>query len=50
MWYFAWVLGIGFAVLLAIMNAMWGEMEEARQASENHAAGRQAADEHEQSN
>lgn len=25
MWYFAWVLGVGFAVLLAILNAMWGE-------------------------
>lgn len=33
MWYFAWVLGVGFAVLLAIMNAMWGETEEARNAS-----------------
>lgn len=30
MWYFAWVLGIGFAVLLAILNAIWGENEEAR--------------------
>ncbi|MDD3785620.1 MAG: cytochrome bd-I oxidase subunit CydX [Porticoccaceae bacterium] len=30
MWYFAWVLGIGFAVLLAILNAMWGESEAAR--------------------
>jgi cytochrome bd-I ubiquinol oxidase subunit X len=30
MWYFAWVLGIGFAVLLAIMNAMWGENQAAR--------------------
>lgn len=30
MWYFAWVLGVGFAVLLAIMNAMWGENEDAR--------------------
>jgi cyd operon protein YbgT len=30
MWYFAWILGIGFAVLLAIMNAMWGENAEAR--------------------
>ena len=30
MWYFAWVLGIGFAVLLAIMNAMWGENQSAR--------------------
>jgi cyd operon protein YbgT len=30
MWYFAWVLGIGFAVLLAILNAMWGENESSR--------------------
>ena len=30
MWYFAWVLGIGFAVLLAILNALWGETEAAR--------------------
>lgn len=33
MWYFAWVLGVGFAVLLAILNAMWGEYEEERHAS-----------------
>jgi cyd operon protein YbgT len=30
MWYFAWMLGVGFAVLLAILNAMWGDNEEAR--------------------
>jgi cyd operon protein YbgT len=30
MWYFAWVLGIGFAVLLAILNTLWGENEDAR--------------------
>jgi cytochrome bd-I ubiquinol oxidase subunit X len=30
MWYFAWILGVGFAVLLAIMNAMWGENQENR--------------------
>ncbi len=30
MWYFAWMLGVGFAVLLAIMNAMWGENEAGR--------------------
>lgn len=30
MWYFAWVLGVGFAVLLAVLNAMWGENEEGR--------------------
>ena len=32
MWYFAWMLGVGFAVLLAILNAMWGENEAAREA------------------
>jgi cyd operon protein YbgT len=32
MWYFAWILGVGFAVLLAVMNAMWGENEAARAA------------------
>ncbi|AQR66874.1 cyd operon protein YbgT [Aquaspirillum sp. LM1] len=31
MWYFAWVLGLGFAVLLAILNAMWGEYAPNRQ-------------------
>ncbi|MGE5652280.1 MAG: cytochrome bd-I oxidase subunit CydX [Bacillota bacterium] len=30
MWYFAWILGIGFAVLLVILNATWGENKEAR--------------------
>ena len=35
MWYFAWVLGVGFAVLLAIMNARWGEYSEARGLSAN---------------
>lgn len=32
MWYFAWILGVGFAVMLAILNAMWGENEEGRAA------------------
>lgn len=32
MWYFTWVLGVGFAVLLAILNAMWGENQEGRAA------------------
>ncbi|WP_296448557.1 cytochrome bd-I oxidase subunit CydX [Rhodoferax sp. UBA5149] len=31
MWYFTWILGVGFAVLLAILNAMWGENEEAHE-------------------
>jgi len=32
MWYFAWMLGIGFAVLLSILNAMWLEAQEDRAA------------------
>ena len=35
MWYFDWILGVGFAVLLAILNAMWGENEAARLESDN---------------
>lgn len=31
MWYFAWVLGLGFAVLLAIISAVWVEFEDSRQ-------------------
>ncbi len=34
MWYFTWVLGVGFAVLLAILNAMWGELAEDRRDAE----------------
>jgi cyd operon protein YbgT len=29
MWYFTWVLGLGFAVLLSIVNALWYEVQEA---------------------
>ena len=25
MWYFSWVLGLGFACTLAVLNAMWVE-------------------------
>ena len=25
MWYFTWVLGVGFASVFAILNAMWFE-------------------------
>ena len=35
MWYFTWVLGVGFAILLAILNGMWGEFEEDRIAAQN---------------
>lgn len=25
MWYFSWVLGLGFAVTLSVLNALWLE-------------------------
>lgn len=28
MWYFAWILGLGFAITLGILNAMWFELRE----------------------
>lgn len=28
MWYFTWILGLGFAVLLSIVNALWFEAQE----------------------
>jgi cyd operon protein YbgT len=28
MWYFSWVLGLGFAVTLAVLNAMWLEVRD----------------------
>jgi cyd operon protein YbgT len=28
MWYFAWILGVGLACALAIINAMWLELGE----------------------
>jgi cyd operon protein YbgT len=27
MWYFTWVLGLGFAAMLGVINAMWLEHE-----------------------
>ena len=29
MWYFSWVLGLGFACTFAVLNAMWLESREA---------------------
>jgi cyd operon protein YbgT len=26
MWYFAWILGLGFAVTFGILNGLWHEM------------------------
>lgn len=31
MWYFTWVLGVGFACAFAVLNAMWLEMQDATQ-------------------
>ncbi|MGN6671047.1 MAG: cytochrome bd-I oxidase subunit CydX [Candidatus Nucleicultricaceae bacterium] len=28
MWYFSWVLGLGFACTFGILNAMWFELRE----------------------
>jgi len=28
MWYFAWILGVGFAGAFSILNAMWLELYE----------------------
>jgi cytochrome bd-I ubiquinol oxidase subunit X len=39
MWYFAWILGIGFAVLLSIVNAMWYEVQEDRASAVNGNSG-----------
>ena len=30
MWYFSWVLGLGFAVTFAVLNAMWLENRSSR--------------------
>ncbi len=30
MWYFAWILGVGLASTVAILNGMWFEARETR--------------------
>jgi cytochrome bd-I ubiquinol oxidase subunit X len=34
MWYFTWVLGVGFACAFAILNAMWLEFHMDEKANE----------------
>jgi cyd operon protein YbgT len=34
MWYFAWILGLGFAVAFAVLNAMWIEFDEENSSSD----------------
>ncbi len=36
MWYFAWILGVAMAVLLAIVNAVYGENHELREEEARH--------------
>ena len=38
MWYFSWVLGLGFAVTLAVLNAMWLEARMDAPAAQRRAA------------
>ncbi len=40
MWYFTWILGLGFASSFAILNAIWFELDSDRQARERPADGR----------
>lgn len=42
MWYFAWILGWGFAILLAILSAIWVEFEAERKQSLKKAADTQS--------
>jgi cyd operon protein YbgT len=39
MWYFAWILGLAAAILLAIVNAVYGENHELRD-EESKSAGK----------
>lgn len=34
MWYFAWLLGLPLAALVAVANAMWLELQNDRQTTE----------------
>ncbi|WP_116133875.1 cytochrome bd-I oxidase subunit CydX [Tropicimonas sp. IMCC34043] len=35
MWYFAWMLGLPLAAMLAVLNAMWLEMQQDRRLTED---------------
>jgi cyd operon protein YbgT len=34
MWYFAWILGLGFACAFAVLNAMWLEFDREEEGAE----------------
>lgn len=40
MWYFAWILGLPLAALLAVVNAIWIELQEDRALMEDPGADR----------
>jgi cyd operon protein YbgT len=40
MWYFSWILGVGFASTFGILNAMWFEMKQDRISAARERAGR----------
>jgi cyd operon protein YbgT len=42
MWYFTWVLGLGFALAFGVINAIWFEVLELKR--ENRELGSAAAD------
>lgn len=37
MWYFAWILGLGLAATVGILNALWYELRTVREQREAHA-------------
>lgn len=38
MWYFTWILGLAFACTFGVLNAMWLEVQEQRDADRSVAA------------
>jgi cytochrome bd-I ubiquinol oxidase subunit X len=34
MWYFAWILGLGFATTVGILNTLWCELRTVREKDE----------------
>ncbi|MEM8854237.1 MAG: cytochrome bd-I oxidase subunit CydX [Devosia sp.] len=37
MWYFAWVLGLGLAATVGILNALWYELRTVREGEDDRA-------------
>ena len=46
MWYFTWVLGLGFAATVGILNALWYELRTARQETRDETPPLPTPDEH----